>query len=50
MRREREHEGSLAIAVIVLAAAAFMPRFLVALLREGAPSVCWGIVQSVYDL
>ena len=27
-----------------------MLRFLVALMREGAPSVCWGIVQFVYDL
>jgi hypothetical protein len=32
------------IAAIALAAAAFMLRFLIALLREGAPSVCYWVV------
>lgn len=31
------------VAVIALAAAAFMVRFLVALLREGAPSICYWV-------
>jgi hypothetical protein len=32
------------VAAIALAAAAFMLRFLIALLREGAPSVCYWVV------
>ena len=32
------------VAGIALAAAAFMLRFLIALLREGAPSVCYWVV------
>jgi hypothetical protein len=32
------------IAAIALAGTAFMLRFLMALLREGAPSICYGVV------
>jgi hypothetical protein len=32
------------VAAIALAATAFMLRFLIALLREGAPSVCYWVV------
>jgi hypothetical protein len=34
------------IAAVALAAAAFMLRFLLALLREGAPSVCYWVVPA----
>ena len=37
------------IAAIALAGAAFMLRFMMALLREGAPSVCyWGRISKSY--
>jgi hypothetical protein len=35
-----------AVAAIALTAAAFMLRFLIALLREGAPAVCFWIVAA----
>jgi hypothetical protein len=37
------------IAAIALAAAAFMLRFLIALLREGAPSVCYWVLPHHQD-
>ena len=39
--------SALVVAAIGLAAAAFMLRFLLALLREGAPSVCYWVIPSV---
>lgn len=36
--------ASLMIAAVALAGAAFMLRFLIALLREGTPSVCYWVV------
>jgi len=36
--------AALMVAAVALAGAAFMLRFLVALLREGAPSVCYWVV------
>src|SRR5258708_3771614 len=42
--QETEYEGTVVVAGIALAAAAFMLRFLIALLREGAPSVCYWVV------
>jgi hypothetical protein len=36
--------GAFVVAAIALAAAAFMIRFLIALLREGAPPVCFWVV------
>jgi type VI protein secretion system component VasK len=39
-----------AVAVVALAAVAFMLRFLTALLREGAPSVCYWVVPLCREL
>jgi hypothetical protein len=39
-----------AVAVLALAAVAFMLRFLTALLREGAPSVCYWVVPLRREL
>jgi hypothetical protein len=38
------------VAVVALAAVAFMLRFLTALLREGAPSVCYRVVMVGSEL
>ncbi len=38
------------VAVVALAAVAFMLRFLAALLREGAPSVCYWVVPVCREL